>query len=294
MAFSRLPWRERLFVAWIAPRGIVAVAITGVFALRLGNLGYNDGGTLVTISFLVAAGTIIAHGFSAPFLSRRMGLAGPKRDLVIVGATDWSLSLAEQLAKLEVPITLTDTSRHRLARARQAGIATFHGEILAETTEDHIDFGRVQALVATSDNLAYNTLVCNEFGPELGRDAVYQLGGAAHDDPHALPVALRGQSLFESELDLDELSAREAAGWGFRSTKISKKFSFDTLKSALPDDADLLLLVQPSGVVKFFTHASRPTPDVGDVVLSYAPPDAAKATARRERKTTRKTAAAAE
>ena len=116
----------------------------------------------------------------------------------------------------------------------------------------------------------------------------------AHQVAHALPVALRGQSLFESELDLDELSAREAAGWGFRSTKISKKFSFDTLKSALPDDADLLLLVQPSGVVKFFTHASRPTPDVGDVVLSYAPPDVAKAVARRERKTTRKTAAAAE
>jgi len=292
LAFSPIPWRERVFVAWIAPRGIVAVAITGVFALRLGNLGYNDGGTLVTISFVVAAGTILAHGFSAPFLSRRMGLAGPKRELLIVGATDWSFSLAEQLSQLGVPITLIDTSRHRLARARQAGLPTFHGEILAETTEDHIDFGRVQALVATSDNVAYNTLVCNEFGPEVGRDAVYQLGGASENGPHALPTTLRGQSLFESGIDLDELSAREAAGWGFRRTKISEKFDFDALKALLPDDADLLLLVQPSGMVKFFTHASRPTPDVGDVVLSYAPPDTAKAAARRERKTTRKTAAA--
>jgi hypothetical protein len=132
--------------------------------------------------------------------------------------------------------------------------------------------------------------VCNEFGPELGRDAVYQLGGAEHDDPHALPTSLRGLSLFESELDLAELSAREAAGWGFRRTKISEKFDFDALKSLLPAGADLLLLVQPSGVVKFFTHASRPTPAAGDVVLSYAPPDAAKTTARRERKTTRKVA----
>jgi len=293
LAFSNLPWRERAFVAWIAPRGIVAVAITGVFALRLGNLGYNDGGTLVTISFLVAAGTILAHGFSAPILSRRMGLAGPKRDVLIVGATDWSLSLAEQLDQLGVPITLVDTSRHRLSRARQAGLATFHGEILAETTEDHIDFGRVQALVATSDNLAYNTLVCNEFGPELGRDAVYQLGGAAHDDPHALPITLRGNSLFESGLDLDELSAREAAGWGFRRTRISEKFDFAALKTLLPPGADLLLLVTPTGLVKFFTHASRPTPDAGDVVLSYSPPDVAKASARRERKSTKKAAVAA-
>jgi hypothetical protein len=267
------------------------VAITGVFALRLGNLGYSDGGTLVTISFLVAAGTILAHGFSAPALSRRMGLSGARRDVLIVGATDWSRSLADQLDQLGVPVTLVDTSRHRLSRARQAGVPTFHGEILAETTEDHIDFGRVQALVATSDNEAYNTLVCNEFGPELGRDAVYQLGGAAHDDPHALPTTLRGRSLFESELELDELSAREAAGWEFRRTKISRKFDFDTLKAMLPPGADLLLLVQPSGIVKFFTHASRPTPDVGDVVLSYSPPDVAKTTARRERKVSKARAA---
>ena len=31
LAFSRIPWRERLFVAWIAPRGIVAVAVSKLF-----------------------------------------------------------------------------------------------------------------------------------------------------------------------------------------------------------------------------------------------------------------------
>ena len=285
LAFSPIPWRERAFIAWIAPRGIVAVAITGVFALRLGNLGYNDGGTLVTISFLVAAGTILAHGFSAPILSRRMGLAGARRDVLIVGATGWSLSLAEQLVDLGVPVLLADTSQHRLSRARQAGLPTFHGEILAESTDDHIDFGRVQALLATSENEAYNTLVCNEFGPELGRDAVYQLGGAGEDDPHALPSALRGRSLFDAEHGLEDLARREAAGWGFRRTRITKIFDFDDLKALLPNDADLLLLVRPSGVVRFFTHASRPTPDVGDIVLSYSPPDQSTATARRARKT---------
>ena len=292
LAFSPIPWRERLFVAWIAPRGIVAVAISGVFALRLGGLGYSDGGTLVAISFAIAAGTIVAHGFTARLVARKLGLAGSKRDVLIVGATRWSLSLAEQLVQLEVPVTLVDTSWHRLTPARQAGMPIFHGEILAETTEDHIDFARVQALVATSDNEAYNTLVCNEFGPELGRDAVYQLGGAEHDDPHALPTTLRGSSLFESGLELDDLSLRERAGWGFRRTRISEKFDFAALKNLLPEGADLLLLVQPTGVIKFFTHASRPTPDVGDVVLSYAPPDGALAAFRRERKVTKKAAGA--
>src|SRR3546814_13310407 len=35
MILSKVPWRERLFIAWIAPRGIVAVAVTGMFSLRL-------------------------------------------------------------------------------------------------------------------------------------------------------------------------------------------------------------------------------------------------------------------
>ncbi|MFM9735744.1 cation:proton antiporter domain-containing protein, partial [Streptomyces niveiscabiei] len=53
LAFSRIPWKERLFFAWIAPRGIVAVAVSGLFALRLDELGYGDGGTLVALSFAV-------------------------------------------------------------------------------------------------------------------------------------------------------------------------------------------------------------------------------------------------
>ncbi|HET8750230.1 MAG TPA: cation:proton antiporter, partial [Sphingomicrobium sp.] len=287
LAFSSIPWRERLFIAWIAPRGIVAVAISGVFALRLGDLGYSDGGTLVAISFAIAAGTIAAHGFTALALARRLGLSGPKRDVLIVGATQWSLSLAEQLRDLDVPVMLADTSWHRLSSARRAGVPYFHGEILAETTEDHIDFARIQALVATSENEAYNALVCNEFGPELGRDAVYQLGGVEHDDPHALPTTLRGQSLFHSELGLDELMEHEAAGWEFRRTRISEKFDFDALKKLLPEEADLLLLVQPAGTVRFFTHASRPTPTPGDIVVSYSPPDVARTAERRTRKAAR-------
>jgi hypothetical protein len=275
MAFSPIPWRERLFVAWIAPRGIVAVAITGVFALRLGGLGYNDGGTLVTISFMVAAATILAHGFTAPFLTRRLGLsAGGRRDVLIVGATRWSLSLADQLRALGVDVMVSDTSWHRLGPARQRGIPVFHGEILAEATEDHVEFARFQALVATSDNEAYNALVCNEFAPEFGRDAVYQLGGGeAQDDSHALPRTLRGNALFASGIGLDDLAERQAAGWSFRRTRISEKFDFDALKAQLPAGADLLLLLQPGGSVRFFTHASRPTPQIGDTVLSYVEPD---------------------
>lgn len=285
LAFSRVPWRERLFVAWIAPRGIVAVAISGLFALRLGDLGYTDGATLVTISFTLVVATILCHGFSAGVLARLLGLTGGgRRSLLLVGSTSWSRSLAEQLGQLDVPIVLADTSRERLRLPHQSGVPIFHGEILAEATEDHLDFGHFQALVAATDNEAYNALVCSEFAPELGRDAVYQLGGASDDELHALPGSLRGRSLFDTGTGIAELEERERAGWSFRKTRISERFDFDALKAVLPQGADLLLLLRPNGVLRFFTHASRPVPEPGDIVLSYAPPDPDAAETRRAKR----------
>ena len=275
LAGSRIPWRERLFVAWIAPRGIVAVAISGLFALRLSDLGYTDGTILISLSFAVCVATIVAHGFSATLVARWLGVTGSSTPgLLLIGATPWSIALARELTELEVPVMLADTSWWRLSRARQQGLATYHGEILAEATEHTLDLTQFQVLVAATENEAYNALVCNEFAPEIGRDSVYQLGEAGrHDDPRALPSSIRGRSLFESGVNMDQMHRRQQQGWEFRKTRLSDQFGFDQAREMLPQDVDFLLLVRKNGSLKFFTHASRPTPGSGDTVLSYSPPE---------------------
>ena len=206
LAFSRVPMREQLFIGWIAPRGIGAVAISGLFALKLGALGYADGGTLVTLSFAVVIATILAHSFTAKLAARWLKVTGSgDKGVLIVGTTGWSLSLAELLKSLNIPVLIADTSWQRLAAARQGGMPVFHGEILSEVTEDHVDMSQFQALVATTDNEAYNALVCNELAPEVGRHAVFQLGDTSEDNPRALPPTLRGRTLFASGLGVEEI-----------------------------------------------------------------------------------------
>ncbi|GLK44621.1 MULTISPECIES: cation:proton antiporter [Novosphingobium] len=273
LAFSKIPWNERLLVAWIAPRGVVAVAVSGLFALRLDQLGYGDGSILVTLSFSVVVATIVAHGFSIRYVARWLGVMGaPQKGLLIVGSTPWSLSLARQLKSLDLPVMISDASWQRLAAPRQAGIATYHGEILAETTEERLDLTQFQVLVATTENEAYNALVCNEFAPEIGRDAVYQLGGSGDDEDHrSLPEALRGRAMFAAGHGVEEIMERETAGWTFRKTRISEQFDFTDARSSLPDEADMLFVLRKDGRIRFFTHASRPTPQAGDIVVSYGP-----------------------
>lgn len=274
LAFSRIPWRERLFIGWIAPRGIVAVAISGLFALRLDELGYGDGGTLVALSFAVVVATIIAHGFSIAPVARRLGLTAPGgRGLLVVGATRWSLALARALRSLDVPVVVSDTSWQRLAPARVDGIPSYHGEILAEATEERLDLQQFGALAATTENEAYNALVCSEFAPEFGRDNVYQLGDAAGDDPRRLPDALRGRALFRSGLGVEDVAAREEADWLFAALTVEDAATYAEAVQALPDDGGPLLLLRRQGSIRFFAHASNPTPAGGETVLAYAPRD---------------------
>ncbi len=276
LLFSDVPWNERLFLAWIAPRGIVLVAICGLFALRLEDLGYADGTILIGLSFAVVVTTIVAHGFTVDLVAKLLKVKGATQPgIVIVGSTQWTIALARQMHDLGTPVMLVDSSWQKLKPARAAGLPTYHGEILNEATEHNLDMTPYQVLIAATDNEAYNTLVCSEFAPEIGTDRVYQLGeGADQDDHRAIPSSLRGRSLFHSGFGVDDVQQREMEGWEFRRTKLSDKFSLEDAREALPEAASMLLLVEPDGDLRFFTHAAAPEPEPGDTIISYSPPRA--------------------
>jgi NhaP-type Na+/H+ or K+/H+ antiporter len=277
LAFSGVPWNERLFLAWIAPRGIVMVAVAGLFALRLEELGYGDGLILIALSFGVVVATVIAHGFTIDPVARLLGVKRDDRPgLLIVGATRWTTALARQLDALKVPIVIADTSWERLAPARASGLLTYHGEILNEVTEGDLEVSTFQALIAATENEAYNTLVCNEFAHAIGRDAVYQLAderaGEGSGDNRRLPEDLRGRALFCSGWGVEDVAERQSQGWIFRVSELTEDFGLAEAKDALPAEGEMVLLVHPSGGLRFFTHASQPSPKAGDTIVSYTPP----------------------
>jgi hypothetical protein len=273
-------------VSALATRGIVMVAVSGLFALRLTDLGYGDGNILIGLSFAIVVVTIVAHGFTIDPVARLLGIKGTTRPgLLVVGATPWTIALAGQMHELETPVLVADSSWQRLAQARQKGLPVYHGEILNEATEHNLDLTPYAVLVAATDNEAYNALVCNEFTHEIGRDSVYQLGEPGEDgDRLSLPEALRGRALFRSGFGVEDVAERQQQGWVFRRTTLSDKFGFDDAQETLPEANQLLLLLRPDGQMRFFTHAARPEPRAGDTIVSYSPPLAPKAAARRAAK----------
>ena len=55
---SKLSLQEKTFLAWMAPRGIVAAAISAIFALRLEQEGFVDALKLVPYTFVVIIATV--------------------------------------------------------------------------------------------------------------------------------------------------------------------------------------------------------------------------------------------
>lgn len=70
-----ISWPERHLLTWIAPRGIVAAAVSALFALRLEQMGHPDAKFLVPLTFLVIVGTVVLQGITSAPLARVLEVA---------------------------------------------------------------------------------------------------------------------------------------------------------------------------------------------------------------------------
>ncbi|MEZ5785967.1 MAG: sodium:proton antiporter, partial [Xanthobacteraceae bacterium] len=167
---------DKLLLAWIAPRGIVAAATAGVFGPALVASGYSDAEKLLPIVFLIIMVTVLAHGLSVGAVARRLGLAAPGANgLLIVGAWPWTLALAQALKKLAVDVLMVDGAYHRLKVARMEGIEVYYGEVLSEHAEHTLETQHLTYLLCATENDFYNALVCKAWGHQFGRHRTFQL-----------------------------------------------------------------------------------------------------------------------
>lgn len=269
---SEMPWRERLFIAWIAPRGIVAVAITGLFALRLTQDNVAGSELLVPLAFTTAIVTIVLHGFSARFWARCLRIErGEGNGLLLIGVNDWSIALAEALSKCDIKVAIADSSKFALRAARRREIETHHGDMLDDNFRHHFDWNEYHSVVACSDSDAYNALVCSELGPELGFIKVLQV---APDQRSGMTVP-RGGMLFSSPMGIYELQSKIVDGWTFSRTKLTDHFDFEDLKTQADPDAAPLAVVRPDGAYELFSTVRTPAVRQEDTIVSFVPADSA-------------------
>ena len=271
---SGMALNERLLLAWIAPRGIVAAATAGVMGPALAEQGFAGAEYLLPLTFGVIFATVVLHGLTLGWLSRRLGLSSPERDSVlIVGASPWTVELARTLDNLGVTVMLADRSWHRLRIARQTGLKTFYGEILSEFAEDSVEVSHVRTVLAATDNDAYNALVCSALAPEIGRGRVFQLpmGPGAEEDPKAVAIAHRGRMAFGEGAEFENLWRFLIEGWEFTKTPLTEAYSFSKWREDTSSEAIPILLLKGNAQARFLGGQSEPETEPGDVLVCFGP-----------------------
>ncbi len=264
---------ERVLVSWIAPRGIVAVAVSGLFGAALTENGIADGSQLTALTFAVVASTIFLHGFSLAPLASAFGLkSAEKPGIMIVGGSEWSDALAQKLRDLELPVLVVDSNYNHIKRSRLNDIPVFFGEVLSESAHHDITLNRYSHLIATTDNDAYNSLVCTEFGPELGRNHVFQIGTVREDsERQSLSVTVGGRPLFKPGREFSELRRQIWNGWHFQSTRLTQEFNYSDYLDTRAKETTLLLWVKLNGKIHFKEGRGDAEPGIEDTLIAFGP-----------------------
>ena len=274
---AKMETGDRIVLAWIAPRGIVAAATAGLFGPALVAKGYADAAALLPIVFLVIGLTVVAHGLSLAPLARRLGLAAETHNgLLIVGANPWTFALAQKLKSLDVSVLVSDGSYNRLKPFRMDGIRTYFGELLSEHAEHEIEDEDLNHILAATDNHYYNALVCRAQGAEFGHHRTFQLAPAdqAKDEQKQLLLHQRGYFALEPELDLETLTERLDQGWTLQHTTLTSDFDLETLEQSLGpigDDCMLVAEISPSGTLHVHSEERDTKGSEGWTVVYFAP-----------------------
>ncbi len=280
--FGTLKRNEALLLGWIAPRGVVAVAVSSLFATLLYDLGrqgnskfYFSGAEQITpLAFAMVFATVVLHGFTIGPLARRLGLARKERPgVLLVGVNPWSIDFARTLKDIGIEPILADNTWRRLRPAREAGLSTFFGEVLSEEAEVRLDHSAFDQVLGLSANEPYNALVSSQFAPELGRHKVFQLSAqeTEEEDHRTLGLSSRGRTLIRRGRSYDSLIRDHYRGWIFSKTKLSDTYDIEHFKRDRPK-ADIIAELRPDGVLNFLGPHREVKGGDGVVLISFGPP----------------------
>ncbi len=211
---SGLDWRERLFLSWMAPRGIVAASVASIFALELQDRGFEDAGRIVPYTFAVIIATVTTYALTSGPLARRLGLAEQNpQGLLIVGSSRWIRDVAREVKSHGFRVLLTDTNQARAAIAEQQGFEVYSGNVLSEQSDEDLDLIGIGRVLAMTPNAEVNALVGEHFRAEFTGESVYQLARPEGDtDSAGLSRHLGGRFLFNPTATYDDLAGRFGTG----------------------------------------------------------------------------------
>jgi CPA1 family monovalent cation:H+ antiporter len=273
-----LDWRGRALLAWVAPRGIVAAAVSALFALRLDQLGYQQAELLVSLTFMVIVGTVVLQSLTARPLADWLGVSEPEaRGVLIVGAGKAARAIGTTLMGRGYRALVTDTSWDNISAARMEGLDTYFGTAVSEHADRHLDLVGIGQMFAMSKRPALNALACMRFRNEFGAKAIFSVGtkGRSREgDRKLLSDRHQCARLFGDQATLAKLESLVSQGHEIRGTQLTDSFGLAELKNHHGQRALPLFALDPRDRLRVFSDRTEFQPGPGWTLFTLVPPAA--------------------
>lgn len=274
---SGLTRADRIFLALVAPRGIVAAAVASVFALSLqdmGRPGLEQAQMLVPHTFAVILGTVAFYGLAAGPIARKLGLSTPNpQGLLFVGAPAWARDLAVVIHDQGFRVLMTDTNYAHIRAARLAGLDAVYGNVLSEEVVERLELAGVGRVLAATPNDEVNTLVVLGFMRIFDRAQVYRLPVGSGKRESKESTDLPGRPLFAEDATYATLASRLGSGWVVKVTALSDEFTFADYQTLYGSRAIILFLISDEKKLQVVDAERPPEPQPGQKVIAVVNPD---------------------
>ena len=152
-----LSWQQKVFLSWLAPRGIVAAAVASLFAIELNANGIEGGVDMRALVFLVIACTVTLQGLTGGFLARLLGLSRTRNNgYVLLGANTLARKVGQLLRDAGETVLLVDSNQDCSAKASAEGFQVIYGNGLEERTMRRAQLETRKATLALTPNESIN------------------------------------------------------------------------------------------------------------------------------------------
>lgn len=269
---SDLPWRARALLAWIAPRGIVAAAVSASFAISMHEAGIEDADKLVPLVFAVIIFTVVLQSLTATPLARLLDMRQSAPNVwLLIGANSVARAIGKALADQGIPVQLSDPAWEHCKLARMSGLPCYFGNPQSEHAERHLPLTSISTVLALSPSRHNNALGVLHFAHLYGEEKVHSLRSSEHHGKANRESATfrARQNLFGADINFARLSGLLSRGGQIKATRLSDTFDWDQYQEANPGAIPLFVL-DARARPRVVTGPVTPLP--GELLIALQPP----------------------
>ncbi|MBE9044478.1 cation:proton antiporter [Pleurocapsales cyanobacterium LEGE 10410] len=128
---SNLNWRQKLFLAWVAPKGIISASVASLFAILLTEKGINGGDAIKALVFLTILMTVFLQGLTARWVASWLQItSSDAKGAVIIGCNSLGRFMGRLFQQLGESVVMIDTDPEACKKAEAENLTVFQSSAL--------------------------------------------------------------------------------------------------------------------------------------------------------------------